>query len=482
MDDIDGTLRAVPWNMGADELGLSARNPSISSAGNQSFTVGSAPIPALTITILEDSVGGNITAADDIRIRIPSSFNMNHRTPVRYFSGDVQWTYSTGATALAPPALRFETAAKTFIYAVSNDSIVHSMNGSGGGPPGEWPTNWTPYRLGGPAQARPTVVPFAVGLAAQGAVFVGSQDGTVYAVDAETGLPEWQSLPVGNMLLASPAGIFTDFGAPYHFLVIGTRNSVPPNVFRGLDPDDGSIDWTFDNSSTQGGDDKAMGIISGVASVQYRDPGDGSRHFFFASRSDVSPKTVWCVKWNGLSVSLVWSSDLPGVAGSPNVDGNPIPRGLYGGRLYVGTNAGEVVALDAASGDVEWIFDAADGAIKGFLFPQFGTTNLIFSTTNKVWSLRDDGAGYTVNSNWPIDFVPNPSTPLYIPGTSTILVGSSDGHLYQLDTINPASFVKEKLGDGSGRVGTPAVDVRNLVIYVGTEQGIFYATTYPLTP
>ena len=179
--------------------------------------------------------------------------------PFDSITGDVRWAYSTGATAMAPPALRFETATTTFVYAVSNDSLLHSMNGSGSITPGEWPTNWTPYRLGGIAQQRPPVIPFAVGGATNGAVFVGSQDGTVYAVDANNGLLEWQSAPVGNMLTASPAGIFSAYGAPFDFLVIGTRDSTPPNVFRGLDPFDGSIDWTFDNSFAQGGDNLNIG-------------------------------------------------------------------------------------------------------------------------------------------------------------------------------------------------------------------------------
>ncbi len=120
MDDIDGTLRAVPWNMGADELGLSARNPAISSAGNQSFTVGSAPIPALTITILEDSVGGNITSADDIRIRIPSSFNMRWDTSVATV------TLIGGAAGRVDTSIKaYEDRRKTVVLEVSSDFFAN---------------------------------------------------------------------------------------------------------------------------------------------------------------------------------------------------------------------------------------------------------------------------------------------------------------------------------------------------------------------
>ena len=399
-------------------------------------------------------------------------------------SGDVRWAYSTGYTALVPPALRFESPTVTYVYAVSNDSRVHAMNGSGSASPGKWPTNWYPFTLGGPAQSRVPVLPFAIGGASQGAVLLGSEDGTVYAIDADTGEKEWQSTVLGDRLLASPAGIFTNYGAPFSFLVIGTRNSATANVFHGLDPTDGDVEWTFDNSSAQSGDDLDIGVISGTGSVQYQDPGDGSRYFYFTSRSSTSVNTVWCVKWDdGLSaVDLVWASDLPGVSGSRNVDGSPVLSTLYGGRVYVGTTGGEVVALDAATGTVKWIFNAMDGPIKKLVFPQYGSTNLFFSTTNKVWSLRDDDTSATPNTNWPASFIPTPSTPAFVVTTTHVLVGSGDGHLYQLDVTDPAIFEREKLGDGAARIGMPTIDLRNDVIYVGSESGIVYAVDYPLLP
>ena len=181
-------------------------------------------------------------------------------------------------------------------------------------------------------------------------------------------------------------------------------------------------------------------------------------------------------------MSLVWSSDLPGIIGSPNIDGSPVRLNLYGGRIYVGTNGGEVVALDAATGNVEWTFDTSDGAVKGFIFPEFATTNLLFSTTNKIWSLSDDGAAASLNPNWPATFVPFPSTPLVVPFSTNVLVGSSNGQLYQLDVVDPAVFVTEKLGDGSGGVGMPTIDIFNSVIYVGTEEGVIYSVDYPILP
>ena len=174
-------------------------------------------------------------------------------------------------------------------------------------------------------------------------------------------------------------------------------------------------------------------------------------------------------------------SSLSGITGSPKIDGSPIRHIHHGGRIYVGTNEGDVVALDAATGTVEWTFDTADGAVKGFLFPQHGTTKFLLSTTSKVWSLSDDGSSASVTPNWPVT-IAGPSSPLPVPFSTNVLVGSANGLLYQLDVDDPAIFETESLGDGAGGVGMPTIDIFNGVIYVGTEEGVIYAVDYPLVP
>ena len=48
----------------------------ISSATNQSFTVGAPPTAAAAITVTDDAVAPAITASGDLRIRIPAGFNV----------------------------------------------------------------------------------------------------------------------------------------------------------------------------------------------------------------------------------------------------------------------------------------------------------------------------------------------------------------------------------------------------------------------
>jgi len=378
-------------------------------------------------------------------------------------TGFVKWAYSTGATSMAPPGLRFKSG-ESYVYAVSNDRTLHSMRGGTTG--GDWPANWTPYLLGGPAQARPPVVPFAVGGAMDGAAFLGSQDGSVYAIDATNGTEEWKR-PIASMVQAAPAGLFLGFD-PFDIILAGTRNGTAPNQLEALHVDTGAPVWSFDNSAAQMGDDKEIGIISGSASVVY-----ATKRIYFASRirggAMGSDKTLWCVDVASGSPQRCWAKALG------NIDGSPIVRG---GVVYVGTNAGIVYAVDAGTGAIKWSFSLGDGPIKGFIFPKFGGSELFLSTSTKVWSLTDNG--FTATVNWQVTSIPSPSTPLYVPGTTRLFVGSSDGHLYQLDITAPLPATPVMLGDGFSAVGVPTADVLKSMIYVGTDAGIVYGVRFPI--
>jgi outer membrane protein assembly factor BamB len=271
------------------------------------------------------------------------------------------------------------------------------------------------------------------------------------------------------MVQAAPAGNFLAFNpAAFDLILVGTRNGSAPNALKALDVHTGNPAWSFVNSSLQGGDDKDIGIISSGASIDYL-----NHLVYFASRerSGGSNKTLWCVNFDGVSANLVWASALG------NIDGSPI---LFNGRIYVGTNAGIVHALDAVNGDPKWSLPLGDGAVKGFLFPQFGSSNLIASTTNKVWSIADNVGSGAVNPDWPVTVIPFPSIPLYVPGTMKVVVGSGNGNLYQMDAVTPLPVTSVVLGDGGAAVGAPAMDVLKSMIYVGTDAGVIYGVVFPL--
>ena len=227
-------------------------------------------------------------------------------------SAIVKWSYTTGATSLAPPGLRFSGGLAS-VFVVSNDSIAHSMEAGDLG--GSWPTLWKPYVLGGVAQSRPPAVGFAVGSAAQGAAFLGAQDGQVYAVNAEDGSLAWKRM-VATMVQAAPAGHFIAYDAgAFDLVLVGTRNGGgAANSFEALDVNTGAPAWSFTNSSAQGGDDALMGIISGGASMDY-----ASKRVYFASREHGggSLNTLWCLSFDALNPTLERAWALGDIDGSP---------------------------------------------------------------------------------------------------------------------------------------------------------------------
>lgn len=281
------------------------------------------------------------------------------------------------------------------------------------------------------------------------------------------GTLKWDE-PIASMVQGAPAGHFQAFNpAAFDLILVGTRNSSGANSFRALDVHTGNPMWSFVNSVGQGGDGAAIGIISGGASIDYP-----NNRAYFASRTHAtgSADTLWCVSFNGASVNRVWSKPLG------NIDGSPI---LMNGRVYVGTNGGILRAVNAVSGALEWSLPLGNGPIKGFPFPR-GTNQLFVSTNTKVWSIVDNVTSGSVSPGWPVTTIASPSVPLYIPGTMELLVGSTDGKLYQMNVVTPLPAKSVVLGDGSAAVGAPTMDLLKMLIYVGTDAGVVYGVTFPL--
>jgi outer membrane protein assembly factor BamB len=350
------------------------------------------------------------------------------------------------------------------VYSVSNDRVLHAMNPTDGG--GSWPRGapfaWFPAAMNGPAQHRPPVVQTTAGLR----VFLASQDGYAYAFNAQTGALAWQSAKLGDVLQASPAGFFSTLvpGAP-DLLFVGTRNATSANTLFVLDPATGGTLTSFNN----GGGANAIGIITGIA-VDY-----ATNDVYFTSRSSGtgSSHTLWRihVSTGPLTLTRVWS------LGVGDVDGSPI---LYQGRVYVGTNTGLVKAIDpAGSGSEAWTYSGAsgNGPVKGYVHPHIGLTppRLYFSTTSNVWAIRDDGGSPTFLWSTPRT---GPSTPLYVVGTDQLVVGSTNGTLYQLSAASGSQT--GSLALGTGALGAPARDTTNERILVGSTGGVVHSVALPL--
>jgi outer membrane protein assembly factor BamB len=360
------------------------------------------------------------------------------------------------------------------VYTVSTDGVVHAMErGEAGGP---WPAAWNPVALGKPAHNRSPVVPLPQG----SRLFVGTESGEVHAVDGKNGSLAWSrsplfgvgALPSSGGVQGTPAGLFKAFSGLNDALVVGSNVGAASNTLYLLDPVNGSNLSTHTHGN--------LGAVLGMGVVDY----PGNRAFVLTTAS----------------AGTLWGFDL-GPAGSPSlnpsplVGGNPVAIGISGasgspvlrnGRLYFGV--GNDLVLYRLSDGLRRSANLADGAIKGFVFPDRRNADLYLSTDNNVWGMRD-----TLESEpppftwlWQVTDITAPSIVLHWPGTDYLYVGgkdaSGDGRLYQIDVASPTpeSTKKSVLLEPDSQIFAPSLDGPNNLVLVGSATGVVYAVRVPL--
>jgi len=313
-------------------------------------------------------------------------------------------------------------------------------------------------------------------------VYAGSQDGSIYAIDATAGgsAPYLWVTPIGPMLQAAPAGIFVAFGGSFDYLLVGTRDSTGPNAFVALDPFSGGELERFDNGGAGAG---AIGIVNGMAAVDYGPPAPPRVYFTSYERTPVgSTITLRCFELKAAPdpvFNLLWGRALG------NIDSSPV---LRNGRVYVGstTGGGTLYSIDALTGGDDRTFPHNNGQVKGFAFPDRASNDLYFATDDFVWGVTDGGGPVMTNRFAGPIILPGSAKPapvLFTPGSHYLYVGGSDGKLYEIDVQPAAPTLKQLLlGNGLAAVGAPSLDREHNLIHVGSEAGIFYAVQIPLPP
>jgi outer membrane protein assembly factor BamB len=284
-----------------------------------------------------------------------------------------------------------------------------------------------------------------------GVVYIGSSDGTMHALDADTGTVRWQKKIGDGKLCGSP-------GVAYGVVFIPTGNSGGLQEVRmvagptvGLDVETGQEVWRkFSQRGSQG---FASPLIAG-------DTLYGDNCTSFEAIDLRTGKVRWSVvavgqskQFNPMALSggLIYNTGpLAGVvmavdAGTGRVawsqyayekqkhlryGGGPGHEVLTGpalahGRVYVGCNDGHLYTFDAETGERGWKWRAPDtirssAAVAGDVL-YFGCDDgnlyaLDATSGEKLWEFATGGA--VVSSPWPAD--------------GTVYVGSDDGRLYAL--------------------------------------------------
>jgi outer membrane protein assembly factor BamB len=446
------------------------------NSGPSSCAFPSDPVSASSI-FLEDNVGPiggrdstvhsgltpNTKYCYTVWVNLGGPFGPGRSNSGRTFTagGAVQWAFSIGTLALVPPGPGIGV-----IHTVAMDNSLHTVTKGAGG--GTWPSTpfvWMPQEMNGPSQGRPGGIPFNAGAATK-LIFLGDQQGFVHAFNEDTGQQVWvTSAPLGERIQAGASGIFKVFGGFDDRLLVATYNTLAGNVLYALNPANGNVLWTYDGDDGTV-DNGLIGIVSGQPAVDY-DP--ASKRVYFASRAyGAAPndKTVWCV--NLTDGKSCWARSHGSIDTGVT---------LQGTRLYVGTNAGTVLALNASSGTLAWssAFPTGDGNVKGYVAPDRATGDIYFSTSSRVW--RVQASGGAASPVWSVP-VTNPSTPVYAPGDTVVYVGGM-GNLFELNVSSGAVAGSFPLGDGTAKVGSPTLDLRNGFAYVGSEAGVVYAVRIP---
>ena len=149
-----------------------------------------------------------------------------------------------------------------------------------------------------------------------GVIFVGSDDGTIYALDLETGKEIWH-LATGAAVKSSPA---VADGVVY----FGNDDG----VFRALDAGTGTEQW---HRETGAAIESSAAVVDGVV---YFGSDDGFLHALRSADGEV-----------------LWTYLARGIQSSPAV---------AGGVVYFGSDDGNVYALDAVTGQRRWQFATGD--------------------------------------------------------------------------------------------------------------------------
>jgi outer membrane protein assembly factor BamB len=381
-------------------------------------------------------------------------------------SGLVKWTFNLGIFSMVSPG-----NGAGVVHLVANDNSLHSVVKGDGPTGGHWPSSpetWIPQSMAGPSQGRPSGVNVPMG-AARPAIVLSSQDGHVYVFDAETGTPGWSpSSPLlAPTLIAHPSGVFTAFGGTRDLVFVGARDPLGSRFYalRLADGGFAAPGWVFD-----GGVFGKIGPIHGQAAVD-----QAGKRVYFASRAfdGSNPNTIWCVDLE--TGAGLWAAAVGDVDTAVT---------FVNERLYVGTNAGEVKAVDASAGnegDVVWSFaiPALEGNVKGYVAVNRISGDIFFSTAGRLWALGSGGTARWSPAHRALD---SPSTPVFAPLDAWIYVGAGDGQLHRFsaatgdeDLIAPFPV---NLVD-SGGVGSPTFDLPAGFVYVGSEGGLVYAVRLP---
>ncbi len=387
------------------------------------------------------------------------------------------WSYKTGATTLAAPALD----PGNIVVTGGNDNAVHAMSVNNG--QRNYQPGGTSGVTGGTIQTRPPLIaasdtshPTCTNVCA--IAYVAAGDGTVYAFRADTGALLWQTgvltTGAGSGFQAAPAVQVKSFAGPgyipaFDTVIVATRNvgagSTTNNRVFGLNGNTGATVWTFAPGN--------MDIVNATPYIDYV-----NNMVWVTSRANggVAQPSLW-------KISTIGNGAVASSATFNLNDTDQAPTQNFDGRvIYVTANNGRLWVVRTDINNCSTRSGALGVTPLGFPIPiQTAALNddVFFSTSTGVSKIHVvyplaacAPVTFTVPIGWVNPAITNPSSLMFTspPQAEAMYVGSSDGHMYKINPTTGAN-VANRLINAGATIGDPSFDTFTLKFYIGDSTG-----------
>jgi outer membrane protein assembly factor BamB len=249
-----------------------------------------------------------------------------------------------------------------------------------------------------------------------GIVYGCSDDGNVYALDAESGSLVWK--------YSTGAGIFSSPDVANGDVYVG---SIDKHIYA-LDAVTGTRVWDY---ATGGEIDSSPAVANGIV---YVGSSDGEVYAFNANNG----KLLWHYKTRG------------GVQSSPAIED---------GVVYIGSDDQNIYALNARSGDYLWSYQTA-GAIHSS--PVIASNGTVFVSSDKLYAISSGSLLWSYTTGG-ADF----SSPALM---RNVIYGGSQTKIYALNATTGTLLWASPIPSSQS---SPAV--ANGVAYIGSDEDTLYA-------
>ncbi len=299
---------------------------------------------------------------------------------------------------------------------------------------------------------------------------VGTDGGTVYALNGATGATLWQAAALGDAIGGAAAVQFrADSDAafqaahPTDVVFVGTSNaSATNNRVYALDALTGAVRWTFNGDGSV-----AVDRVTGYLWA------DGMQNRLWVT-----------TRSNGGTQPSVWVLDtVDGSVQAAFTLGDVTTMGWSwdAAHVYVSTTAGDLLAIDTGTLSLAWSGPLALGSpLVGYALEHYEARGFLYLTTQDgtVRAARLDGGGLPPTVTWQTA-VPGATVPSVVAGQGVLYVGAADGRVHKLRLSDGTDVGQVTVGDGSQAVTSIAVDAAGGLVWAATAGGRVFSLPLP---